>query len=56
MDAQDTLILALIKKKYKESTEATNRFRTLANEVYTEMLLEKYKSPTFTKFEGDGNP
>ena len=56
MDAQATLIAVLIGKKDKESTKATKRLRPLANEVYSEVLPEKYKQPSFTEFDGNGNP
>ena len=56
MDAQAALIAALIAQKDKEPSKVVKRLRPLADEVYTEILPEKYKRPTFTKFDGDGNP
>lgn len=32
------------------------RLHPLADEVYSESLLEKYKHPIFIKFDGEGNP
>ena len=56
MDAQVTLIATLIASKGKESVEEVKRLCPLADEVYSESLPEKYKRPTFTKFDGEGNP
>lgn len=56
MDVQIVLIAALIVHKDKEPAEATKRVHPLADKVYLKVLLEKYKCPAFTKFNGDGNP
>lgn len=56
MDIHAALITALIVHKDKESSEATKRLYPLADEVYIEILPEKYKCPSFMKFYGDGNP
>lgn len=56
MDMQATLIAALITHNDKEPTEATKCLCPLADEVDTEDLPEKYKCPTFTKFNGNDNP
>lgn len=54
MDAQAALIAALIGKRDKEPTEGIKCLHPLDDEVYTKVLPEKFKRPTFTKFDGDG--
>lgn len=56
MDAQATLITALIEKIDKESSEAIKCLCPLSIEVYIEVFSDKYKHLTFPKFNEDDNP
>lgn len=53
ISAPAALITTLIGKKDKESSEATMCLCSLIDEVYCKVLPEKYKCPTFMKFDGD---
>lgn len=55
IDVQAILITTLSGKD-EDSSETTKHLQPLANEVYFKVLPEKYKCPTFKKFDRDRNP
>lgn len=50
------LQLSVTAKKNFKTDEFMKRLHPLAESVYHEVLLAKYKGSVLTKFDGDGNP
>lgn len=51
-----TMQASLVAKEDYDTLVVMNRLCPLAEEVYNEVLSEKYKRPVFTKFSGNNNP
>ena len=55
-DALAALQIQVARKHDDSATEVTRKLRPLAEEIYNEVMLERYKRPTFSKYNGESNP
>ena len=55
-DAMAALQIQVARKRDDSATEAMNKLRPLSEAIYNEELPDKYKHPTFTKYNGESNP
>ena len=50
------LQIQVAKKKDDSATEVIKKLRPLADEIYNEVMPERYKRPTFSKYNEETNP
>ena len=54
-DSMTALQIQVAKKKYDTATEVMKKLRPLAEEIYNEVMPERYRRPTFSKYSGETN-
>ena len=55
-DVVANLQIEVAKKKADTATEMMKKLRPLSEDIYNEAMPERYRRPTFTKYNGDTNP